>query len=418
MKILDLILTGWAEIRAHKMRSFLSFFAIAVGIATFFYTLSILSQRYHEINQAAMLAGDGRIDTTTHNPLDLLQYEELQQMLPPGSTLSLMTDWYSDRMYYKYHTIAGFSTVGVFPSWLEMNSIYRLEGRFISKNDIENRSRVIVLMAFPHEKEERRLWESFWGEEEENPPVKLREFTTRHNLLGQQVSLYDETFTVVGILHVPELQDDPRFPMDRDNKVFAFVPHTTWYDIQPVWREEFMEEIRVRTNNKKTQQLAANTLVRFLRAQFGVNEKPEIKFFDDEVKRLTKEARIDLNEMLFLGFIAMIAGGIGIMNVTMAVIFSRTKEIGIRRALGATRRDILAQFLVEAMLLGLCGSLAGMLLGYGAVLHLAVNTKQMTFSWWVVLASILIALLTSFLFALYPAWQASRLKPVEALKYE
>jgi putative ABC transport system permease protein len=106
------------------------------------------------------------------------------------------------------------------------------------------------------------------------------------------------------------------------------------------------------------------------------------------------------------------------MNVTMAVIFSRTKEIGIRRALGATRRDILTQFLVEAMLLGFCGSIAGMILGYGAVLYLANNTKQMTFSWWVVALSILIAISTSFLFALYPAWKASKLKPVDALKYE
>ena len=64
-------------------------------------------------------------------------------------------------------------------------------------------------------------------------------------------------------------------------------------------------------------------------------------------------ARKSLNSMLFMGIIAMIAGGIGIMNVTMAVISSRTKEIGIRRALGASRKDILFQFLIEAMLLGL-----------------------------------------------------------------
>ena len=114
----------------------------------------------------------------------------------------------------------------------------------------------------------------------------------------------------------------------------------------------------------------------------------------------------------------MIAGGIGIMNITMVVIFSRTREIGIRRALGATRLDILVQFLVEALLLGLCGALGGMVLGYLAVLHMADNSRQMTFSWWVVAGSIGIALATSFVFALYPAYQAAKLKPVDALKYE
>ena len=119
-----------------------------------------------------------------------------------------------------------------------------------------------------------------------------------------------------------------------------------------------------------------------------------------------------------MGIIAMIAGGIGIMNVTMAVIFSRTREIGIRRALGASRKDILFQFVVEAMLLGLCGAVAGMILGYLAVLHLAENINQMTFSWWVIVCSVVIALFTSFIFALYPAWQAAKLRPVEALKHE
>lgn len=71
----------------------------------------------------------------------------------------------------------------------------------------------------------------------------------------------------------------------------------------------------------------------------------------------------------------MIAGCIGIMNVIMAVIFSRTKEIDICRALGASRKDILFQFVVEAMLLGLCGSVAGMILGYLAVLHLTEDTS-------------------------------------------
>jgi len=85
---------------------------------------------------------------------------------------------------------------------------------------------------------------------------------------------------------------------------------------------------------------------------------------------------------------------------------------------GASRKDILFQFVVEAVLLGLCGAIVGMILGYLAVLHLAEDTSQMTFSWWVVVGSVLIALVTSFLFALYPAWQAAKLKPVEALKNE
>lgn len=418
MKLIDLLATGWAEIRAHKMRSFLSFFAIAIGIATFFYTLSILSQRYSDIERAVELAGKGRLDVSTDHPLDTDQYQELKNMLPEGTSLSFVTDNSFDRLYYKNNTISSFLNFGVFPSWVDSNFVYRLEGRFINYTDIENKNRVMVLMVFPHEKEERDLWKWNHHDPDEDPPQTMKDFTYHHNLLGQQVTMNDESFTVVGILHAPEAKDDPRFPEERETIVPAFIPHTTWYELQPSWQESFSERIRVVTGDERTVRQAANVVTTFLRTQFGKDEKPEIEFFYETAKARTKEAREDLNNMLFLGLIAMIAGGIGIMNVTMAVIFSRTKEIGIRRALGATRQDILTQFLVEAMLLGFCGSIAGMLLGYGAVLHLAVNTKEMTFSWWVVALSILIAISTSFLFALYPAWKASNLKPVDALKYE
>ena len=181
-------------------------------------------------------------------------------------------------------------------------------------------------------------------------------------------------------------------------------------------REKGETSIRILTGKESTARIAAKSLTSFLRSRFGPEEKPNIEFFSDTLQTELKNARKSLNKMLFMGIIAMIAGGIGIMNVTMAVIFSRTKEIGIRRALGASRKDILFQFLVEAMLLGFLGSCAGMVLGYIAVLHLAKDISQMTFAWWVVALSVLIALITSFLFALYPAWQAAKLKPVDALR--
>lgn len=116
MKLIDLLATGWAEIRAHKMRSFLSFFAIAIGIATFFYTLSILSQRYRDIERAVELAGKGRLDVSTEHPLDTDQYQELKNMLPEGTSLSFVTEDSFERMYYKNNTISSFLNYGVFPS--------------------------------------------------------------------------------------------------------------------------------------------------------------------------------------------------------------------------------------------------------------------------------------------------------------
>jgi putative ABC transport system permease protein len=115
----------------------------------------------------------------------------------------------------------------------------------------------------------------------------------------------------------------------------------------------------------------------------------------------------------------MLAGGIGILNVTLATVFSRVREIGVRRALGATRGDIVAQFIVEALTLGALAGAVGSALGAFAVLKLSPSERMIDdFSALYALASTAIAVGVSFAFSVGPAWQASRLDPMEALRYE
>ena len=425
MRLPDLAITGWMEIKAHKMRSFLSFFAIAIGIATFFYTLSVLSQKYRQIDISSDLSGKGRIDTSTQHNLSIFQYKDLQTRLPEGSSLSFSSEqrWIGNwnAIEYNDNTIIDGFVSGIMPAWKDSNFVYRLEGRFFNWQDIENKRRAAIITVFPHEKTERdeaKMYLRRHIDSHSKRDISLRNFTEKHNLLGQQITISGHSFTVIGLLHIPASIEDYRFPEEQEHASFVYVPYTTWQDLYASENGTDQTKIRIITGKESTADMASKTLYSFLRAQFGPNEKPVIKFFYDKLQDNMKAARNSLNNMLFMGIIAMIAGGIGIMNVTMAVISSRTKEIGIRRALGASRKDILFQFLVEAMLLGLCGSFAGMCLGYIAVLHMAENIRQMTFSWWVVAGSVIIALFTSFIFALYPAWQAAKLNPVDALKHE
>lgn len=425
MRLPDLAITGWMEIKAHKMRSFLSFFAIAIGIATFFYTLSVLSQKYRQINISSDLSGAGRIDTSTRHTLTLIQYKDLLARLPEGSSLSFISDssWIGgwNPLEYNGKSIVDGQVIGIMPTWKDSNFVYRLEGRFFNWQDIENKHRAAIITVFPHEKEERNLAKVRYrraANEQQKRETGLKDFTERNHLLGQQITLHGHSFTVIGLLHVPTRLEDYRFPDEQEHASFVYLPYTTWMDLYASENGRDPTKIRIITGKESLADSASKTLYSFLRSQFGTEEKPVIKFFYERLQENMKDARKSLNNMLFMGIIAMIAGGIGIMNVTMAVISSRTKEIGIRRALGASRKDILLQFLVEAMLLGLCGSFAGMFLGYAAVLQMAENIRQMTFSWWVVAGSIIIALFTSFIFALYPAWQAARLNPVDALKHE
>jgi putative ABC transport system permease protein len=118
--------------------------------------------------------------------------------------------------------------------------------------------------------------------------------------------------------------------------------------------------------------------------------------------------------------IALLVGGIGIMNIMMVSVTERTREIGIRKAVGARRRDVLAQFLIEAALLSVFGGVAGILLGYliGAALGRALVGTVGSIPAWAILCAFGVPALIGVVFGLYPAWKASRLDPIESLRYE
>jgi putative ABC transport system permease protein len=135
---------------------------------------------------------------------------------------------------------------------------------------------------------------------------------------------------------------------------------------------------------------------------------------------------VSLGLTLFLGTIAaisLVVGGIGIMNIMLATVAERTREIGIRKALGAKDRDIMRQFLIETLVITLGGGLVGLMLGWGLTAGgsaLARNWLDIsaTLQWWVVALSVAISTVVGLTSGLYPAFRASRLDPVEALRYE
>ncbi len=126
---------------------------------------------------------------------------------------------------------------------------------------------------------------------------------------------------------------------------------------------------------------------------------------------------------IFLGVIAgisLLVGGIGIMNIMLVSVTERTREIGLRKAVGAKQRDILWQFLVEAMVLSIVGGVIGLLIGIGGARIIASlsDSLQPTVDWVAVAGAISVSAAVGLLFGVYPAGRASRLNPIEALRYE
>jgi putative ABC transport system permease protein len=182
-----------------------------------------------------------------------------------------------------------------------------------------------------------------------------------------------------------------------------------------------VDEIQVETGSERTLGSSRRRIEAILKRRHRGEEDFEIKDMREEIESKMDDMRKYVKAGFALGIVALLAGGIGIMNVTLATIFARVREIGIRRAIGAGRSDILAQFLLEAAMLGAAGGVAGVALGLGGLKWLSTlgGTRDVAQITWTQCAEgIALAAAVSASFALIPAYRASRLDPVEALKAE
>jgi ABC-type antimicrobial peptide transport system permease subunit len=153
--------------------------------------------------------------------------------------------------------------------------------------------------------------------------------------------------------------------------------------------------------------------------QAGAPNDFRIRDLTEISEALASASRVMTNLLLIVALISLVVGGVGIMNIMLVSVTERTREIGIRMAVGARSRDILRQFLVEAIVLCLAGGIAGILLGRGVSVVVTALLNWPTLpSVPAIVAAVAVAAGVGIVFGYYPAWKASRLDPIDALRYE
>ena len=423
MNLDEALRSGAREINANKFRSALSFAAVSVGVASLLYTLAQTRGMQEALDKNIVLMGPGRMSVEAKSSyiskglsegLTLDDTVALRRQFPDLYMTYPTVSLWSGRFLHGRLQSRNMKVLGTSPEWRRRDWVYTLRGRFINQWDMDHQSRVCVLVE-PAGWFHKPFWANFWRRD--NP---YDDYALRHDLLGQQVRLEDSYFTVVGVLKPPPQDLDPRWETWATPN--AIVPVTAFQQrLQPSWmRPHGIESIVIDTGSEQTLSRYRREIQQFLLRRHREEEDFDISDMREAIEGEMEKQRKYVNAALALGIVALLAGGIGIMNVTLAAIFSRVREIGIRRAVGATPGDIMAQFLVEAGLLGAAGGVAGVGLGLVGVWYLKKMTdKDLAHMTWLhCLAVVGVGALVSAAFAAVPAWQASRLDPVEALRAE
>lgn len=289
------------------------------------------------------------------------------------------------------------SVMGVSESMPEIFSMFTDQGQFFTEADVNQRARVVVLGA--------ELKENLFG---------------LSDAIGQNVRIKDQSFRVIGVL---EKKGQAIISLDK----MAVVPYTTAQ--QYISGTDYFNSIALRVDSELNLDRAVADITATMRESHNIEDP------DDDDFNITTQAdaaetvgTITLVLTVLLGSVAgisLVVGGIGIMNIMLVSVSERTREIGLRKALGATNKDILTQFLYEAVMLTALGGLIGIILGtsisYLASLALSAYVAEgwtFTFPISAALLGLGVSGAIGLMFGIYPAKRAAQKSPMEALRYE
>jgi len=238
--------------------------------------------------------------------------------------------------------------------------------------------------------------------------------------VGQQIKIGNLWFTVVGVMGPKPRSTGKGGVGDRDLNLDVYIPLSAMiyrYDIDPV--EPEVDQVILKVTDETRIKEAANLANTLMDLRHNGMEDFRIIVPEELLRQSQRTQQIFNIVMGAIAGISLLVGGIGIMNIMLATILERTREIGIRRAMGATRKDILGQFLIEAILLSFSGGLIGIVVGFLMTKAISSYANWKTI---VDVGSIILAFCVSasvgIIFGIYPARKAAMLDPIESLRYE
>lgn len=404
VKILEYIKLALLEIWYNKVRTLLTLLGIIIGITSVITIIFVVQgtedfvlNEFEKIIPLDVIMARSEYDSRSYEPLVDFTYDDLKNIRQQDDFRALTMEKQHNLEVRAPHNKEEATVIGTSGDFLVIQDLELLQGRFFNSIDLKNHRRVVVL-------EEEIARDLFPGK----------------NPLGEKIYFDNHSFRVIGVFGEEESSFFGSFFGDR-----IIIPVTSYSRLrqkqeQPTIYARFAEEMPLTA--------AVSRLQEILDDHYGLTAEGDSRFFVRELGMVDGLEVITIGLMILLGGVAsltLVVAGIGVMNIMLVIVTERTKEVGLRKALGATRGSIMLQFLIESVILCLVGGVFGVLGGYAAssaVLDFAHSMIELDIQPAVPLWAVFLALLftcgVGLFFGIYPAYKASKLDPIVALEQE
>ena len=384
------------SISSNKLRAMLTMLGIVIGVMALVVLVSLVNGATTSVTDAVSSLASDLLSVTISDDYGYpVHLEDLDTWTREEETLGMMAPTASASVTAKYGADSGsFTVYGTTAAYYDIEGLKLSMGRFLNRADVDSNTRVCVLNY-----------------------AAASELIGYVDCIGEELSLNGMKYTVIGVLS----ENENLTTSMRGNSYVAYIPYTSLMRLSTTVSDA-VTSFELSPAAGSTVEQAEETLDGILYERFQEDEDAysisSMNVMEDTMSSITSILSLLLGG---IAGISLVVGGIGIMNIMLVTVTERTREIGIRKAIGANRGTILRQFLMEAVVLCMMGCAIGIFLSWTILRVAAVVVSSLsmrfTLNGTVVLIAVLFCFFIGVVFGLYPANKAAKMKPIDALHY-